>query len=280
MNVLISGKRGFIGRAITRNMLEGGSNVYGVENPFSEKPPLQGELLQELKRGDIQSAVSGNNLHFEQIVHAANVYRRGGEDFNQSQMIDANVSLALDLAKIALQQDSPFLSFSSVFQWQNISTPYVESKREVDNILKGYQANGLHWRRFILGDTYGPGDTRDKLIPNLFEASIGNKRISLSHPKTTVRVTFIDDLMTLIFRATKDGAYIGTSQNEIALYELIELVERITGTVIDVNWTETEHRNSNSSTNFEMEALQSLDSIGEETSYEEGLRKVWCAITA
>lgn len=80
--------------------------------------------------------------------------------------------------------------------WRAIQTPYSATKNGIEQLLLGYEALGkISLGRVALFDTYGPGDSRDKLVPKLLR--LDNAEVSgfLSEPCAMINLTHTDDIV-------------------------------------------------------------------------------------
>lgn len=179
-SALITGATGFIGRYLVTHMLEQGWNVAALV-----RDPSRAIMLPDSPRLRLVGLTPGEDLHVamrstrpDVTVHLAThfVARHSGID-QVKHMVDANIAFGMLLADAAADAGVPLVSASSV--WQHYAgarydpvSLYAATKQALDDVLRYYSAvAGLGWTRIVVGDTYGPGDTRGKLLTHLLRAA-------------------------------------------------------------------------------------------------------------
>ena len=82
---------------------------------------------------------------------------------------------------------------------------YTATKQALDDILTYYSAvEGLGWTRLILGDTYGVGDTRGKLLSLLLDAAVTGKSVEAASGHQLWEALNVNDVVVALLDAAEE----------------------------------------------------------------------------
>lgn len=272
-NLLISGPRSFIGNGILQTFMNA-NKFYVIDNENSpEYRKIQNVVYIN------RSALKKNgesDLHFQRIIHTAQVYSREINAANEKEMFQVNVSLGKSLAEIAVKQSAFFYSFSSKFQFMSVNSTYANQKRLFDEEILLMKKSNLNWIRIFLGDTYGPNDNRDKIVNQIFKSIKNGQALKISNPNKVIRLTFIEDIISSLYSINHPGNYSYVSSNLVSLGELVSQCEDIAQKKSKISW---ESRSKKIKQEDEFTIIQDHVKLNgylqSETQISIGLQKVW-----
>lgn len=214
-SVCVSGARGFIGRR------------------FVEIAKCRRADVIELDRAAFASErllPAGTDF----LVHLAGQKSLGLAAKQPVQTLEAEFRMAISLLEAARSMPRPprkILLISSVGVYDGegavsesdpdfVGSIYAASKKNIENLGRAYAAEyGLPVIIARLSNVYGPGQTREALIPSIIGQIVrnisGNDRIALGNIKSVRDFIFIDDvvegLIQLLLARTSSGAVFNVS---------------------------------------------------------------------
>ena len=147
----------------------------------------------------------------------------------------------------------PLLLVNAGTSWQHFEgrdySPvclYAATKQAFQDLLAYYvEACGLRVVTLKLYDTYGPLDTRPKLLSLLRKAARTATKLQMSAGEQLVDLVYIDDIVEAFLVAgrrlldgeVKSAEDYGISSGKLMpLREVVELYQRVTGYKVDVEW--------------------------------------------
>jgi len=253
---LVTGSTGFIGGALTRRLAEDGWDVRCVVRPSSDPEVIAG--LGRICRlhthdGSTKQLVSVMREADPDIVfHLASRFLAEHEPENVADLIHSNVLFSTQMAEAMIRCDCKRLVNTGT-SWQHYQTTdyrpvnlYAATKEASEDILAYYHdAHDLSIITLKLFDTYGPGDSRRKLVNILIDAAMSGERLDMSPGEQIVDLTHVDDVVSAFLaaavrlleeRSEPLQEYFLVSGERYSVRELVKLVEHATGCAIDVHF--------------------------------------------
>lgn len=177
----MTGSTGFIGRNLTARLERDGHEVFA------------------LKRGDdvlktVREARPEVTYHLASLFLAENTYEQ------VKPLIESNLLLGAELADALTRENCPALVAAGT-AWQNFagkkgtaSCLYAATKESFESLLR-YYGDALALRSCVLKlyDTYGPGDTRRKLLNVMREAARTKTPIGMSPGEQKIELLHVSD---------------------------------------------------------------------------------------
>ena len=219
---VLSGATGFLGGEVFRNIQSWGlfDEVVLVGMPrhldalrrFRSSPNGLVVSVVELSRLKSELEIKSRNSSFTLLMFANSFVRglsfAGFGDYFRDRIFETQ-ALVEPLARYR-----PFVLYPlSWHSWRQIQTPYSISKNAIEQLLLGFEALGaISLARVVLFDTYGPGDSRDKLVPKLLKIDNTDVKEFLSDPLAMINLTHSDDIVRGVRRVIESG--------ESGLYQL------------------------------------------------------------
>ncbi|MGI9668010.1 MAG: NAD-dependent epimerase/dehydratase family protein [Acidimicrobiia bacterium] len=217
--VLITGATGFIGSRLTRTLAGGGRDVHLLvrdqQAAASQFAPQRVHLHPVAQASHVISTVDP-----VAIFHLATRYERH-DPVDPGPMRLANVEFGAEVLESAsVLRSCKVVVAGSQHQVASAdggpTSAYAASKQELAGIAASMSENGgLEWIQTILYDIYGPGDTRDKLIPNTIAAVKDGTEIHLPDNPPLLSFCHVDDAVSALLAAYQelesDRAAVGRS---------------------------------------------------------------------
>jgi nucleoside-diphosphate-sugar epimerase len=178
--------------------------------------------------------------------HLATAFRGAHVPADIEPMVEANLAFGTALAEAVRRAgDCTLVNTGTV--WQHFEARpyspvslYAAMKQAYIDVLQFYaEVEGLPVVTLELTDTYGPGDTRAKLLPFLIKAAREGTTMEMTDGTQLIDLVHVDDA-TRALVATAAGTpgetYGATGGETITLRQLVERFERATGLTLDVRW--------------------------------------------
>jgi nucleoside-diphosphate-sugar epimerase len=123
---------------------------------------------------------------------------------------------------------------------------YAATKQAMQDVIDYWvSARSLDVVTLEIFDTYGPGDTRNKVLPLLVRAALDGAHLDLSPGDQRLELVYVDDAVDAFVTAGARLAAGGASGHEryalqaaerLSLRRIAALVERVGGRPIDAAW--------------------------------------------
>lgn len=250
-NVLLIGASGFIGQNLKTYLLSYNFNVALTYN---------NSILNDNRCTVIQKDLTSDSLYNEFVnlnpdivIHCAGLNPLALE-FQDAQAFyqfnhDITVNLAIDFLKYCKTNKyltpKKFINLSTYEIYGNVTgsqkiteiskvnplNAYADSKAQAVNKIEELDGKNVDFINIICTNNYGPGQSIDKLIPNVFNKLINNQEIIIKGNGLSQRTwTFVNDTCEGIIKAMKYGnnkRYHLSSQNHISVIEVVNTIHEI-----------------------------------------------------
>lgn len=238
MSVVVTGATGLIGRALVGEFSRAGVNVVAVGGP-TNRVKLEGPRIQWVEFNRDAEVVGSQVACFapEVVVHCANHYILHPQASEVDELFEANVRFPLSIVRKLLDEDILVVNLGTFFQYQgpNHKSPnsvYAETKQELLNVLSDLAVNNrLKLCDLTLYDTYGPADTRRKLIPLLLSAALAGEQLVIRSQDALMNILYLDDIVKAIMNVVEhrqSGRWALFADQNVTVRDLVSLVEHVT----------------------------------------------------
>jgi nucleoside-diphosphate-sugar epimerase len=261
-NICITGATGFIGSNLLKALRA--DKALSVTTIVRSKESYQ--KIRDLKLncylddGNTDSLVkffcSGK---FEVVIHLASQYIKDHRSKEIDSLVASNLLFGTRLLEATvIGRVKYFINTGTFWQHYNneIYSPvnlYAATKQAFEVIAQYYrETSDLNFVTINLNDTYGPGDSRKKILnlwmlmneSNSIEMSPGNQKMNLLHVDDVVSgfIRLIQLMKSGEFQKNPSNEYSLKAKEDITLRELASLYERISGKKLNINWGGASYR--------------------------------------
>ena len=255
MNILLTGVTGFIGKHLSSKLLEDDHSVFALVRKSTHIREIDNRIgvfvMDEFYSG-IHEFIKDNNIIGVINLAAYFISNHTSEDIDK--LIDSNVLFPLKILESIKNTDVEwFLNTGTVWQNYNNSNKYCPTnlysatKQSLDDIIKYYsEVSDCKFTTVKICDTFGPNDTRKKLMDTLNELSKNDSsKLDMTPGNQLIDILYIDDVtdgfIKLINHLTNnnkdkiESEYLLSSKKKIRLKNLINLYEKVINKNMKVN---------------------------------------------
>ena len=179
--VLVTGATGFVGRSLVPALRDRGCTVATVGRTEAGTPP------SDVVAGIVDFAPTA-------VVHLATRFIAVHAPADIPDLVRSNVEFGTLVAEGAAQAGARLVSTGTA--WQHFEgheydpvSLYAATKQALAAIVDYYVAvQGLAACEVTIFDTYGPGDTRPKLVPSLMRAALDGRALQMSDGLSLIHI--------------------------------------------------------------------------------------------
>jgi nucleoside-diphosphate-sugar epimerase len=155
---------------------------------------------------------------------------------------------------------------------------YAATKQALTDILEYYaRVRGVDVREVTLFDTYGPRDTRPKLVPALLSAARYATPLPMSDGGQLIDLTYVDDvakgIATVALAKDPTGPTVVRSGRTVSIRQLVAELESVVGVSVPVQWDARPRREREMREDWRFG--QAPDGWTPSVALAEGLRRTW-----
>jgi nucleoside-diphosphate-sugar epimerase len=222
----------------------------------------------------------------DDIVHLAAGYAKGHSAVGISEAVRANYEIPWLLLEGARRTSATF-TYTSTYWLREVdgkvlpATAYASSKHALAVMAKFFADTfGVPVTEIVLYDTYGPHDSRDKLVPYLLRCALTEEVARLREPDSLLDLVYVDDvvdgLITMLGSRAREGFHRWAVRSGCAIEvdQVLSVVRSVTGQPIPVEWTNERipHRHLARET-----IAESPTNWSPATQLEDGIARCWAA---
>lgn len=258
-SVLVTGATGFVGSRLLSRLLSEGFEVVALVrsgralSPLFESAP-RGLLVVYDDGGVNRIADAMCQRAVAAVLHCAAHYVSRHQPDDVVPLVESNVLLGSRLAEAMSLAGTKTLVFLSTM-WEHSgecvsdyvpANLYAATKRALQDILVYYaDAVGISVAVLQMGDCYGPGDNRNKLLPALENALRSGQPIDLSPGEQNLDLLHVDDVVAGIIHAARLAAswpggtfsrFRLTAGHTITVRGLVDALGQAMGQPVPVRW--------------------------------------------
>lgn len=255
-NICITGGAGFIGFNLLKALKS--DRAFSVTVIVRSK-----ESYQKIKDLRINCYLDNGNTDaliqffldskFDSVIHLASHYLKNHKSNEIDSLITSNLLFGTRLLEATAKSGVKFFVNTGTF-WQHYNNQpyspvnlYAATKQAFEAIAQYYrETSDLNFVSIYLNDTYGPGDTRRKILnswammndSDLMLMSPGNQKINLLHINDVVNgfLRLIQMMENGEFLKNPSCEYSLKAREDITLRELAALYEKISEKKLNIKW--------------------------------------------
>jgi nucleoside-diphosphate-sugar epimerase len=249
-NILVTGATGFIGSHLVLSLLEHGYEVAVLKRKDSSLKELTAvqdkiQVFASDTYDDIFFAVE--RFAPDVVVHLAALYINQHKSEHIADLVNSNILLGTHV--LEAMTENGVLQFLSIgTRWQHLKNKrynpanvYSATKEAFKDILICYGTRGIRYKILELGDTYGSGDTRKKIMELLITACQKKERLDLTPGDQILDLSYVGDICHVIVSNIASSAFfdnktVSLSGARIKLRDLGAMIEQEFNTKGLFNW--------------------------------------------
>lgn len=250
---LVTGASGFVGRHLAARLLREGWQVTLTTRATSRVPAALAAAAvlrvddggEALERG---LAMAAPDVCF----HLATRFVATHTADDVADLVAANVTFGTQVVQALSGADVAFVNVGTVWQHHDgraygPTSLYAATKQAFADVLQYYaECTPLRAVTVELVDTYGPDDTRGKLLSHLVRAHRTGQVLPLSPGDQLVDLLHVDDVVDALLRAvplaSAQAPTFALTGEVSTVRSFVELVGEVLGSPVPVEWGARPHR--------------------------------------
>ena len=265
--IALTGGTGYIGSTLVRFLVERGFTVHVICRPSSDVSrlvDLSKEIFISVYSGEYFELVNLlNRAKPHCVIHTAaeKRYSQTGVPTSPSGFIDAHIVFPSHLLQAMTQcKIRYFINTESYWQYGEsldnyaANSMYAATKSGFKEILAYYsKCRGIDSISLVLGDTYGPGDRREKVL-NLLKNSLESEEpLDLTEGHQLLSFAHIEDVTAAYLHAFKllcESGHTGLATYSVGLgyprtlRDIVEIAEKLLDKKFRINWGHKPYRDT------------------------------------
>jgi nucleoside-diphosphate-sugar epimerase len=253
-HALVTGGTGFIGLHLIKHLLAAGWSVHLIARPDAERlahipstvqiHPYHGETF------DVIEAVRLSKP--DTVFHLASLFLAQHTPQQVLPLIQANLLLGTQLLE-AMSVAGVTSLVNTGTSWQHFQSErfrpvnlYAATKQAFEDILAYYaDAAGIRAVTLMLFDSYGPDDTRKKLLRLLLDSLQNNTELQMSPGYQVLDLVHVDDICRAFLHAARllqnpnhpsITEYAVSSGEQMSLRDIVATLEKVAGKTLRIEW--------------------------------------------
>ena len=260
-SILVTGASGFIGSNLVRYLNNSGYDVHIVIREGSDVNSIglpEGSLRLHVYDGSLKSLKRIFRIVLPtHVFHLASLFLAEHDENNLDNLLASNIGFSTQLIEAMVSVGVRYL-INTGTSWQHYKDAdyspvnlYAATKQAFESILDFYiQAKGLKVVTLSLFDTFGPNDTRKKLLQLLWKTSAQETPLLMSPGEQKINLVYIDDVVKAfeiafhqISRMPAGHHKFGVrSLNDLTLRKVVEIFEATLSVELNIVWGGREYR--------------------------------------
>lgn len=262
MKILITGPTGFIGKHLINQLLIEGHSVVAIEK--------QGADTTFLDIHNINYAFYSKSYNEifdficlekpDGIIHLASLFLASHQADQINDLVNSNILFPLHLIEAATNANIKWFVNTGTY-WQHYQNKeyspvnlYAATKQSFEDLAKYYyESKTLNFATLQLSDTFGPGDTRQKIFNLFLKTAISGETLEMSAGEQLIDISYIDNVISgfiaLVNLLATDSlkiycgkVYALKAEKRFSLKEISLIFSKITNCRLNIEWGKKEYR--------------------------------------
>lgn len=245
---LVTGATGFLGQHLALRLAANGDDVVAMVRSSSSAQlvsRLEDAGVDIIRISDPEDVTRlTREAGADRVFHLATHYLKGHTAADIPGLVDANVTFGARLLDGLSDSGATVVSASSFFQFRHgrvaPASLYAATKQAFSDISEYYRTVvGLPITQVVLYDTFGPGDTRDKLVPHLISSLLAGGPVRLGPAAQQLNLLYVDDVVSgLIAAAVPGSAPLCTvrAESTVTVAQLVDELSAVAGRPIEASF--------------------------------------------
>ncbi len=256
MRIIVTGATGFIGRWLVPRLQDAGHDVFALVRASADTAGLSQAgvpIIRDDGVRDLQADFSANGP-FDGVIHLASLFLVTHKQEDVVPLLTSNIQFPARILDACVRSGVRWVVNTGT-AWQHYEgrgySPvnlYAATKQAFEALAQYYvEAHGLRFVTLALGDTYGPGDTRSKLLNLWCRIAKAGTPLDMSAGLQKIDLVYVSDVAEAFQCAVERFQSVSwpeapmptfrvSSGESCSLRELAKLFEEVTGAALPIRW--------------------------------------------
>lgn len=255
MKILLTGATGFIGKHLSQKLIEAGHTVHAIIRNSSDRQRLAPMLNVHIHDETATDLIGYfERERFDGVIHLASLFLAAHTADQIEKLISSNVTYGTLLLEASKTSKVKWFINTGTF-WQHYRDRdydpvnlYAATKEAFEKIAAYYsETSDLIFTTLKLNDTFGPGDTRNKIFTLWDKISRTNEVLEMSGGEQLIDISYIDDVVLAYLKLTehlssehandfKGSTFAVISAHRMSLKDLAGEFEKATHKKLNIAW--------------------------------------------
>lgn len=256
VKVLVTGATGFVGTHLVSSLLDNGNDVHCIVRSESDTTNI--DVRSSIFRWD--ESISELMKYFEKenfngVIHLASLFLSSHKCENIENLISSNIRFGVYLLEASTKNNVNWFINTGTF-WQHFNNEdynpvnlYSATKEAFMKIAKYYTevCPSLIFSTIKLSDTFGPNDSRQKILNLWLENAKSGNQLEMSNGEQILDISYINDVISAYILLVKNLSfedrdnfqhkeYVVTNEEKLSLRQLATLFEEATLLKLNIKW--------------------------------------------
>jgi nucleoside-diphosphate-sugar epimerase len=248
---LVTGATGFVGRHLIQHLHRAGWEIAVLSR--TQDPSLSLPVQSFLYTGQTDEVLRAvDSFRPDTVFHLASLFLAQHAPEQVEPLLSSNVLFGTQLLE-AMRASGVRRLVNTGTSWQNFVGDaylpvnlYAATKQAFEDILLYYVETGsVRAVTLKLFDSYGPGDTRRKLLRLLLDCLRTGEPLGMSGGEQVLDLVHVDDICCAFLRAAElvadseqpaNAVYAVSGGERRTLRGVVETLERVVGRALPITW--------------------------------------------
>lgn len=261
MKILITGGTGFVGRHLIRRSKKE-HDLCALVRPSTNLDFLKKEKIKYYIFDDnVEKLISFMQKEkFDGVIHLASLFLTIHESRDIRNLIDSNIYLGSVILEASAKSHTKWFLNTGTF-WQHYKNRdyspvnlYAATKQALEDIAKYYiETSDINFVTIRLSDTFGPNDTRTKILNVWNKISVSGESLDMSKGAQIIDINYVDNVIDGYFqminllkrdrKKTLNGkSFVISAKEKLSLKRLAQVFEKVMKKKLNINWGKKEYR--------------------------------------